>query len=125
MSTEVNASPLCIADMDQPTQIYLNSHNAPSNIKEFLTIKPKPTTQVGCIPLVRQKEGSTQTDKPTEDCHSCKNEEHLIMQRQAYIHIDAVHNLSGDYDNPITSREDRHKMALPNRTAYKKWMLKF
>ena len=93
VSTEVNTSPLCIADMDQPTQIYLNSHNAPSNIKEFLTIKPKPTTQVGCIPLFRQKEGSTQTDKPTKDCLSCKNEEHLIMQRQAYIHIDAVRNL--------------------------------
>ena len=27
--------------------------------------------------------------------------------------------------NPITSREDRQKMEMPNKSAYKKWIAKF
>ena len=106
-STHRNTSPLYIMDMAEPTETLLNTHNAPRGIKEFLKIHPKPTSQVGCVPLTRHKDDETQTENPQDACHSCKNEEHLILQCQAYIHIDAVQNLSGNFQNPITSREDR------------------
>ena len=47
-----------------------------------------------------------------------------ILQRQAYIHIDAVKYLSGKFVNPTTSLEDRQRMDLPNKSAYKKWIAK-
>ena len=54
-----------------------------------------------------------------------KNEEHAILQRQAYIRADVYRNVGGGYKENITSREDRRKMDLPNRSSYNKWLLKF
>ena len=104
-STHMNTSPLCIMDMGEPTETLLNTLNAPKGIKEILKIHRKPASQVGCVPLIRHKDDKTQTDNPRDTCHSCKNEGHLILQRQAYIHIDAVKNLSGIFK--ILSLQER------------------
>ena len=93
----MNTSPLCIVDMGQPSKLLMNTHNAQKDIKECLKVKPKVTTQIDCVPLIRQKDDETQTDCPKDDCLSCKNEEHLILQRQVYIHLDTVKKLSGKF----------------------------
>ena len=71
------------------------------------------------------KECETQTDEASRECFSCSNKEHLILQRQAYIWADAYGNTMGTYHEPITSREDRTKMDISNRSSYNKWIHKF
>ena len=70
------------------------------------------------------RDGNSQTDKVHRNCQDCNNEEHLILQRQAYIHADAYRNVRDNYQEPITSREDRAKMSIPNKTSYNKWVKK-
>ena len=53
------------------------------------------------------------------------NEEHLILQRQAYIRADAHRNIRKNFQEPITSREDKAQMSTPNKTSYNKWVQKF
>ena len=122
---DVNTSPLCILNMEKPNEVAITTHNAPTEMKCFLKIAPKPTTQVGCIPLISMRNIDAQTDSPTSACFECRNEEHLILQRQAYIKMDAVKQLCGKYEQPITSTEDRQRMNFPNRTSYLKWVDKF
>ena len=51
----------------------------------------------------------------------CTYQEHLILKRQSYIIQDAINCTKKDYTEPVTAREDRHKMPLPSTPAYKKW----
>ena len=94
-----------------------------STLKEFLKISKKPTSQIGCIPLVAMKNRESQTEN--SNCKDCSYEEHLILQRQSYVIRDAIRNTDPNYSEPSTSREDRHKMPLPNKSAHMKWMAKF
>ena len=91
---------------------------------ELLKIAPKTTTQMGCFSLIRMRAGNSQTYMVDRNCQDCNNEEHLILQRQAYIHADAYRNVRDNYQEPITSREDRAKMGIPNKTSYNKWVQK-
>ena len=69
------------------------------------------------------KTRESQTD--SSQCKDCTYEEQLILQRQSYIIKDAIRNTDPNYSKPSTSREDRHKMSLPNKSAHMKWMAKF
>ena len=91
--------------MDHNQQAFLTTHNAPSEIKEFLKIQPKPTTQVRCIPLKRMKEGGNQTDKAEDECYNCKHKAHLILQKLAYILTEA-------YENILKTSSPRGKLDL-------------
>ena len=118
-----NTSPIGILDMKNTNPTFLTTHEAPQDIKEFLKISKKPTSQIGCIPLVAMKDRESQTEN--SKCKDCSHEEHLILQRQSYIIKDAIKNNEPNYSEPSTSREDRHKMSLPNKSAYMKWVAKF
>ena len=124
VSTEVNTSPLCILDMETNHQTLLTTHDTSGYAKEFLKLAPKTTTQIGCVPLIRMRDEDTQTDKSNRNCQDCDNEEHLILQRQAYIRADAYRNIRDNFHEPITSREDRARMSIPNKTSYNKWLMK-
>ena len=119
----VNTSPLCIADTGMNKSVLLNTHDAPNEIKQYLKISKKPTTQIGCVPLVRMKDNNVQTDEKIYD--NCTYEERLILSRQSYIIKDAIRNTIEGYQEPTTSREDRHRSSLPNSTSYNKWMNRF
>ena len=86
--------------MGNDEQAVFTTHDAPDKVKDFLKILPKPSTQVGCIPLIRLKEGGTQKEVPSEECYNCRNEQHSILQCQAYIRADAVRNISGTNSLP-------------------------
>ena len=59
--TEMNTSPVCILDMETSHQTLLTTHGTSEKAKEFLKIAPKTTTQMGCVPLIRMRDGSSQT----------------------------------------------------------------
>ena len=122
-SRSCNTSPIDILDMKNGNKTFLTTHEAPQDIKEFLKISKKPTSQIGCIPLVAMKNRESQTEN--SKCKDCSYEEHLILQWQAYIIKDAIRNTDPNYSEPSTSREDRHKMPLPNKSAHMKWIAKF
>ena len=88
-----------------------------------MKVNPKPSPQIGCVPITVNKNSHTQTEDST--CDLCTNEEHLIIQRQNYIIADAIKNTSGKFVQPTNSREDRHKMPLPGTTKHKEWIKKF
>ena len=71
----------------------ITTHGAPDNIKSYFKVPKKTITQLGSVPLVRLRESETQTDKPSAECYDCNNEEHAILQRQAYIRADAYRNV--------------------------------
>ena len=114
-----NTSPLGIFNL---TSQLVSTHELPEESKGILKIIKKPSTQIGCIPMTIHKNRECQTDDNT--CHKCTNSEHLIIQRQQYIINDAVRNCQEGYSEPVTSREDRHKMPLPSTTIYNKWCAK-
>ena len=100
IATETNTSPLCILNMGTTEETLITTHGAPDNMKSYFKIPKKTTTQLGSVPLVRLRESETQTDKPSAECDDCKNEEHAILQRQAYIRADAYRNIGGGYKEP-------------------------
>ena len=115
----VNTSPLCLLNMGPYHKELLTTHGLSDEARTYLKINPKPTSQIGCVPLTLHKNGGTQTEDIT--CRKCTYQEHLILERQAYIIKDAEISTLPEHEEPITSREDRHKMPLPNTSAYKKW----
>ena len=115
----VNTSPLGLLDIGPCHKLLLTTHGLPDEAKPYLKIGPKPTTQIGCVPLTVCKNGGTQTDSNT--CHNCSYQEHLILDRQTYIIRDAEISTKPNHVEPITSREDRHRMPLPSTSAYNKW----
>ena len=124
-SSTMYTSPVCIMDLEPGTsQALLTTHGVDSEAKEFIKIAPRTTTQIGCVPLIRIKDGETQTET-SKVCNNCSHEEHLILQRMAYIQADAYRNVRQNFVEPITSREDRSKMRLQNKSAYNKWIQKF
>ena len=69
-----STSPLGILDL-KPKQ-FITTHELPPEAKQILKIKPKPTTQIGYIPLSIQKNNHSQTDNSVYSM--CTHEEHLI-----------------------------------------------
>ena len=41
--------------MGNPNKLCITTHDAPTNMKEFLKIDCKPTLQLGCVPLIALK----------------------------------------------------------------------
>ena len=90
-TTGSNTSPIGILDLE-PTQ-YVTTHKFPEDVKKTLTIKSKPTTQIGCVSISLNTNSQTQTEEVK--CDLCTYEEHLIIKRQNYIIADAIKNTSG------------------------------
>ena len=109
--------------MGRSTQQLITIQGVPKEHKEFLRVIPKLTTQVGCVPLVSLKEKCSQTEH--KECKECYYQEHLILQRQNYIIKDAILNTTPGYTEATTSREDSHRMKIPNKSAHDKWIAKF
>ena len=116
-----NTSPLGILDLE-PAQ-FVTTHNLPKEAKQIMKVKPKPSSQIGCVPTTVNKNSHTQTENST--CDLCTHEEHLIIQRQNYIIADAIKNTSGKFVQPTNLREDRHKMPVLGTTKHKEWIMKF
>ena len=116
-----NTSPLGILDLEQAQ--FVTTHKLPNEAKQIMKVKPKPSSQIGCVPITVSRNSHTQTEDST--CELCTHEEHLIIQRQNYIIADAIKNTSGKYVQPTNSREDRHRIPLPGTTKHKEWTKKF
>ena len=116
-----NTSLFGIVDL-KPKQ-FVTTNEFPPEVKQILKIIPRPTTQIGCVPLSIQKNNQTQADDSV--CSMCAHEEHSIIQRQNYIKADAVKNISGNYFQPTNSREDRHRIPHPGTTRHNSWLKRF
>ena len=114
-----NTSPIGIYNLTPVTSALFSTHNLPEEAKTTLKVSTKATTQIGCVPVVFQKNKAAQTD--IQKCQDCSYNEHLIVERQQYIIDDAVRNTQSNHIEPVTSREDRQNMPLPCTARYWKW----
>ena len=71
-----NTSPLGILDLEPPK--FVTTHHLPTEAKTIFKIKSRPTTHIGCVPIIVNKNSETQTD--TNHCSACSHEEHLLIQ---------------------------------------------
>ena len=105
---ECNTSPLALIDLVKPS--FMTTHSVPDELKTSIKIIPRPTTQIGCVPAVVNKDKKVQTDVTTktpttdshmqtdnEPCSSCQYQEHLILKRLNYIIKDAELNTNPDH----------------------------
>ena len=121
-STLTNTSPLGLMDLGPNIRQLITTHNLPDEAKTIFKVGKKPSTQIGCIPLIGCKTHSTQTED--NHCQNCTHQDHLIHRRQSYIRQDAINNLKTGYSEPYTSREERHRMAIPNANPRQQWAKK-